>query len=243
MAGVFAAIMITAIAWANGEAWKSKPFAQWDEKDIRKILNDSPWSKVVQVPAAWTSGDSGGSSGSTLPSAAQEHAPGGGIMGGSGTPTPPSAPQVPQAEFVVRWASSRTVREAFLRAAVLGGRIKQEEAEKQAAQPMEVYQVLIVGQDMKPFQGADDKALLEKTYLLTKKTKQRIPAVAVEYQRGSDGKTVQAAAFSFPKKSSSGEATISPDEKGVDFFCSAGGANLRASFEPPKMEDSQGRDL
>ncbi len=233
----------TAMAWASGDPWKSKPFQQWDEKDVRKVLNDSPWAKLVSVPAPWTTGDSDGGLNPAMSSASQEHSPDGGIMGQAGAGKPPAAPEVKQAQFIVRWASSRAIREAALRGAVLGGHMKQEEADKQAAQPVEVYQVLVAGPDMKPFQTADDKAFMEKTYLVSKKSKQRIPAAGIEYQRGPDGKTVQAIAFSFPKKAASGELTISADEKSIEFFCSVGGANIRASFDIPKMEDSQGRDL
>lgn len=233
-----------ALAWAGGDPWKSKPFSQWDEKDVRKILTDSPWSKIVQVPAAWTTGgDSGGLTDPTTASAAQEHSVNGGIMGDRGSTTAPMAPKIPQATFVIRWVSSRTVREAVLRDAVLGGRIKEEDAEKQAALPVEVYQVIIVGQDMKPFQGVDEKSLIEKTYLLTKKTKQKTAAVGLEFQRGADGKTVQAIAFAFPRKTANGEETIATDEKNVEFYSSVAGANIRASFDIPKMDDSKGRDL
>jgi hypothetical protein len=245
ISGFVAFVFLAGLTLAAGDPWKSKPFAQWDEKDVKKILTDSPWSKVVQVPAAWsTGGESQGVPDPNLSNATQEHSPDGGVMGrGQSAAAPPAAPTVPQATFVVRWISSRVVREAVLRSAVLGGRMKEEDAKKQAAQSVEVYQVLIVGQDMKPFQGADEKALIEKTYLLAKKTKQRVPAAGVEYQRGPDGKTVQAIAFAFPRKSAAGEPTLAPDEKGVEFNCTVGGANIRASFDLPKMENGQGRDL
>jgi len=242
--GIMAIVCLAALATAGGDPWKSKPFPQWDEKDIRKILTDSPWSKVIQVPAAWsTGGDAGGVPDPATPSAIQEHSPDGGIMGQRGGAAAPAAPQVPQATFVVRWVSARTVREAVLRSAVLAARMKEEDAEIQAALPVEVYQVMIVGQDMKPFQGADEKSLLEKTYLLTKKRKQKIAAVGAEYQRGPDGKTVQAIAFAFPRKMASGEETIGSDEKNVEFYCSVAGANIRASFDIPRMDDVKGRDL
>jgi hypothetical protein len=243
LAGLLLSVATT-IAWAASDPWKSKPFQQWDEKDIRKILTDSPWSKVIQVPAAWTTGgESGGVPDPVSSSAAQEHSPNGGIMGQPGTGAAPAAPKIPEATFVVRWVSSRVVREAVLRSAVLGGRMKQEDAEKKALEPMEVYQVLIVGTDMKPFQGAEEKALTDQAYLVTKKSRHRIGAIGVEFQRGPDGKTVQALAFAFPRKTASGEETIASDEKNVEFYSSVAGANIRASFEISKMEDAKGRDL
>jgi hypothetical protein len=242
--GIMAIVCLAALATAGGDPWKSKPFSQWDEKDIRKILAESPWSKVIQVPAAWSNGgEAGGVPDPTVASAAQEHSANGGIMGDRGSGAPPAPPKVPQATFVVRWVSARTVREAILRGEVLAGRMKEEDAEKQAALPVEVYQVMILGQDMKPFQGADEKSLLEKTYLLTKKTKQKIAAVGVEFKRGPDGKAVLAVAFAFPRKTASGEETIGSDEKNVELYCSVVGANIRASFDIPRMDDVKGRDL
>jgi len=65
----------------------------------------------------------------------------------------------------------------------------------------------------------------------------------VEFQRGPDGKTVQAIAFAFPRKTASAEETIASDEKNVEFYSSIAGANIRASFDIPKMDDAKGRDL
>ncbi|MGA8224843.1 MAG: hypothetical protein WB780_24585 [Candidatus Acidiferrales bacterium] len=240
--GSLAIVILASLAWAAGDPWKAKPYTQWDEKDVRKILSDSPWSKIVQVPAAWSAG--GDSGGSSLPNATQEHSPDGGVMGqGTGTPKPDAAPQIPQATFAARWVSSRTIREALLRSQVLGGQMKEDEAEKRAALAVDSYQMLIAGPDMKPFQGVDEKALLAKTYLNMKKSKQKIPATGVEFERGPDGKTVLAAVFIFPKKMENGEPTIATDEKGAEFNCSIGGTNIRAAFEISKMDDSQGRDL
>jgi hypothetical protein len=115
--GSLALIILATLAWASGDPWKSKPFAQWDEKDLRKILSDSPWSKVVQVPAAWkTGGDSSGAPDPNLPNATQERSPDGSVMGqGIGAPKGPAIPQIPQATFFVRWLSARTIREALRR--------------------------------------------------------------------------------------------------------------------------------
>src|SRR5579863_10298660 len=41
------------VTWAGGDPWKSKPYQQWDSKDILKIVNDSPWAKLVRVDAPW----------------------------------------------------------------------------------------------------------------------------------------------------------------------------------------------
>ena len=53
-----AIIILATLAFAGTDVWKAKPYQQWDQKDISKILGDSPWSKMVQVEAPWTIGKS-----------------------------------------------------------------------------------------------------------------------------------------------------------------------------------------
>jgi hypothetical protein len=66
--------------------------------------------------------------------------------------------------------------------------------------------------------------------------------VKVEFQKGPDGKIVDAI-FSFEKKSASGEPAISGDEKDVDFYLQLGDAWLRTTFNPKLMVDLHGEDL
>ena len=43
-----------AVAWAGGDVWKTKPYSQWDEKDIQTVLQTSPWAKLgLQASGAW----------------------------------------------------------------------------------------------------------------------------------------------------------------------------------------------
>jgi hypothetical protein len=246
--GGLALLIIGALAWASGDPWKAKPYQQWDDKDIKKILNDSPWSKVIQVAAPWKGMGAAGEpeQGGLSAGQAQPVTGGGGMYGGSAS-SPPSptggAAQIPLAPFVVRWVSARTFRAAALRGEVLAGHVKEEDMEKQFAQPVESYQVLVVGPDMEPFEGADENALKAKTYLTPKKSKLKISPARVEIQRASDGQAPQVIIFFFSKKSANGEATIAADEKSVEFSCSAGKANIKATFDLSKMEDKEGRDL
>src|SRR2546426_2053975 len=53
------AVLLPAAAIAADDAWKSKPYQQWDTKDIQKVLTDSPWSRVVHMEAKWRGGGNG----------------------------------------------------------------------------------------------------------------------------------------------------------------------------------------
>ena len=244
-----ATILVAAsLIWAANDPWKSKPYDQWDDKDIHRIFNDSPWSKVVQITTSSPSSapsDSGvpAASSSAGSSQATRGTGGGGqypqSSGGYPSSQPSSAAATP---FVVRWTSSRTIREAAIRSAVLKGQLKPEDASKDLQQPVDMYQVLVAGPNMKAFQSADESTLKNSTVLETKRTKEKLTPSDVKIQHNPDG-SIESVIFLFPKKASSGEPTIPPNEKGADFATSVGGMKINTSFDFSKMEDAQGRDL
>jgi hypothetical protein len=255
---VSSAILIAAaLLFAGGDPWKSKPYQQWDDKDVKRILEDSPWAKVVLVDASWKNSKLNSNDDSAQPATPVAAPPAGGKMGGmgggmGGQSPPSSAPAAgniesggpsAQASFAVRWVSSRTIQRAAARRSELAGQLKPEDAEKQLAQSPDVYEIVVGGSDMRPFQSADEDTLKTSAYLIEKKTKQKISPTKVEVSRSTDGKSVQVVAFIFSKKSANGEPTIADDEKSVDFNCFVGGAKIHTSFDIPKMQDTQGRDL
>ncbi len=242
-------LVAASLIWASGDPWKSKPYQQWDSKDIQKVFNDSPWSKVLQAGNPLTSAKgSGGDNPEETMNAANRNLvtrpgqdPHGSQSVASGAGVPSDAPG--QWLYVFRWVSSRTIRAAALRKDVLSGQRKDEDIAKEVAVPLDTYQILVAGTYMGAFQSADEAKLKSVTFLQTKRKKEKIAPSEVKIERGPDGKTVQSVVFSFPKTSSTGEPTISPDEKGADFSTSAGGQKIGTSFDFSKMEDSQGRDL
>lgn len=244
--------MAATVVWASGgDPWKTKPFQQWDSKDVQRILNDSPWAKIVRIDAPWkgagADADSAGGDrsmrgmqptmGGGQPQTRDVGAPSG-VVGANG-----GGQTTAQAAFLVRWVSSRTIREAAYRTAVLNGSMKEEEAEKQAAEKVPAYQVLVGGQDMKPFETVDETALKGQAWIVTKKTKQKIAFSSVQIERSDDGRQVQSLVFSFPRKTETGESTIAADEKNVEFTLLLGAARIEVSFDISKMDDQQGRDL
>jgi hypothetical protein len=53
-------LVAASLIWAANDPWKSKPYQQWDDKDLRRIFNDSPWAKIVQITSSSASAyDSG----------------------------------------------------------------------------------------------------------------------------------------------------------------------------------------
>jgi hypothetical protein len=187
----FSLWILAALAWA-GDAWKDKAYQQWDKADVQKILNDSPWAKVVHVdvPGANVGDQSslpGGNSGPTAAAPKGAIAKGGGGGGGAPTNAPgetegETGANLPQIPFMVRWLSSRTIREAFVRNAEFSGQVKEADAEKNLSTPEEMYEVLVVGPQMDGFGGAAESALKENVLLICKKTKEKIAPAAVNTQ-------------------------------------------------------------
>lgn len=245
--GGVALLALAAIVWAGGDPWKSKPMSQWSDKDIQDILQNSPWAKAgVQAQGAWR------------PDGMTQASGNGGIAGGSSDRSKASAGATPdmqggqeknaaasagQATYSIFWWSSRTIRAASMRRAVLKGTMSEEEAEKTVGNTPDEYMVLVQSTNMAIFQIRGEKAFESVSYIQLKKTKQKISPSHVGFLKGADGQTVNGAVFYFPKKASNGEPTISSDEKEIDFFLQVGDAKLLTYFDPRKMVDSKGEDL
>lgn len=242
-----AVLAIATVAWASGDVWKSKPYAQWDEKDITTILQTSPWSRpAVQIQGAWRPADTAAADTSNL-GVAGSGADTSNRSAGAGSNQPGGTEKQAEALAAVQmyniyWWSSRTIRETSLRRAVLKGSLTQDQADKMVTAPVDSYQILVNSPNMAIFQRRGEDAFKQVAFLQTHKNKQKLNPTKVEFQKNADG-TVVGAVFSFPRTSPNGEPLISSDEKEVDFQLQIGGSWLRTYFNPKQMVDSQGEDL
>jgi hypothetical protein len=241
---IAAVVLVAVLVWA-GDPWQ-KPYKQWDAQDVRHILNDSPWSRAVEVARE-----------------EKKH----GLEAPEGAPAVASAPgeeeedeqeekekgddrergekekKKDEIKFLVRWVSSRTLRKASVRGQVLQGKIAEADADRNLPPIAEDYELALVGTDMSAFHGADEVTLKDKTYLVAKQSKQRVTASQVEIVRAADGKRINAIIFHFPKTSATGQVIVSPHEKELQFVNRVGIFEIKASFDVQKMVDPQGMDL
>lgn len=87
------------------DPWQARQPSEWNVKDIQKILNDSPWARLVSV-SLHAVGDKGTSMGGGRGAA---NGPGERYGGGELAAAPPVG------TFLVRWDSARPIKEALVR--------------------------------------------------------------------------------------------------------------------------------
>lgn len=230
-------LLASALLFAADKPWKAKTYQQWDEKDLQAILSDSPWVRVTQVQRSW------------LP-VAEKDIPGDPQIAGGvrQMPAPGStanttrAGEEPERQLNVQvfWQSSRVMRAATAREAVMHG--QQVDVDKYVAEPQTEYQIILRMQDMTPFTQHDEKFFQDNAFLQTKKSKAKISPTHVLYEKNAKG-SIQDAIFFFPKTTSSGEPTISADEKEVQFSCKIADSPIRVGFKPQEMVDQSGLAL
>jgi hypothetical protein len=239
MITLMAAGFLVAVAAAfPNDAWKDKDFQNWDQKDVQKILTDSPWSKKFQYASTGTVGN-----GSMTHSNGVRPGTGGGAgSASSASDLGDSGPQEPgqQINLVVSWFSSRTIREAMARKKELAG-MPQEDERKTLSQEPTTYEVVVSGTDLTVFGTIQEDNLKVHSYLMSKITKEKVAPVGVVVERAQNDQPV-AIIFQFAKTTASGAPMIAKNEKGVEFFTQAGKIPIRIQFDLSKMTDKLGSD-
>lgn len=225
---------LAAVGWAN-QAWKSKPYQQWNKKDVSKVMNDSPWAKTDRVTAAWKT---------NVLMSSEEVTGSVSQYGSNASMNGPAGLGMEQrqrsAKFEARWISAKTMREAMLREGELEGKVTPALALRELAQTPADYQIFISGKDMTPFAKLEDADVAKITYLQLSRSKEKLSPVNVKFDRSPKG--VIGITLSFPK-TLNGKPTVAANENRAELVCKLKGAILRFRFDPSKMTGKQGRDL
>jgi hypothetical protein len=238
-----ATLSLVSFAARASDPWKDKDPQDWDQKDVQKILTDSPWSKQFQFGMALdgslaSSTTDVGSSAHPSVGTPDQLRPGAPPAPGSSDLSPGMGPVT---KFTVSWRSSRTVREALLREKELSGSMP-DQARKDLAAKYDVYQISISGANLTAFGKEGIESLKAHSYLRPKNTKEKISPTKVIIQTNQNGSPVTIL-FDFPQKTVAGEPTFAPSEKSVEFAAKAGNLPLKVTFDISKMSTKQGPDL
>jgi hypothetical protein len=222
---------------AGDKPWKAKTYKEWDEKDIQSILTDSPWVRITTIHRSWLPVAEKDVPGEPQISGSTRRMP---AAGTNASTTRAGEESLRELNVQIYWQSSRVMRAAAAREAARHG--EKVDVEKYAAEPQNEYQIILRMEDMTPFVQHDEKFFQGNAFLQTKKSKDKISASHVVYEKNAKG-AVQDAIFFFPKTTASATPTISNDEKEVQFSCKIGDQSVRVGFRPQEMVDQSGPAL
>jgi len=102
-------VLLLAVPAAPAD-WKGKPFPNWTDDDVARMVTDSPWAKAKSARLKWVKDDQRRLTYKDIPG--NDNSPtvkGGSPVGGIGVPRS-SLPD--NASFLIRWASALPVRHA-----------------------------------------------------------------------------------------------------------------------------------
>jgi hypothetical protein len=233
--------------WA-AEAWQTKPFTEWNEKDIQKIVTDSPWAKKVSVtlpssgrgPGATGAPSSGGGGGGRGggrgggPQGTKDS--GGGDPGISGDTGGGGGGGASETNLVVRWRTALVINEALAKTKY-GAEAGTSPDARKMLEPEPKYYVIQVSGLPASLRPANDAAKQEmmKDSMLSPKDKSSIAAVDIQFSgqgRASDFY------FLFPKS-----AALTTDDKEIEFATKFGKTAVKAKFRLKDMEINGKLDL
>ncbi len=233
---VSAALFLSALSLCAADVWVAKPYTAWSDKDIRKIMTDSPWSRSVSVMLDFIPDGSllrgrGSMPGPNGPGVAEA---GGGFGVGQSAPPPGAPPPAPvqtgppKTTLIVRWQSATIVQQALIKSQYGDKAGSSPEAQKRL-EPNAAYYVIAVGNlpvSQKPHDSEARKALLGMTTLAVNGKGHPLVAKDVVYV----GEGMIEARFLFPR-----DVVLTADDKEVEFATMFGKTAVKAKFNLKNM--------
>lgn len=231
------------------DPWTAKKPAEWTEKELRNMLNDSPWAKSVSITiGASMPADSGGGGGGrgrrgggggipTQPSADSSASMGGSSMGansggrGISNDAPMAAPSI---VYTVRWMSARPMKLALVYSR-MGAEAATSPQAKAFVDKEDEFYVLNVSAPPRPGQAIQERrrqlspqveAEIKEGTMLSWKGHEKVHPLVVQIaQTNTFGFS-----FSFPKTHA-----IELDDKEVEFATKLGESVIRRKFKLKDM--------
>ncbi len=212
---LFAFCLMAADFWA-------KPWTEWADKDVTKMVTNSPWAHSASVSMGGPPPDLGGGPGGG------GGGRGGGPQGGGGGADAP-VPGVRETEVIARWQSAMPIRQAFVRLKYHAEAGKSDDAQKYLAKEQPTYELVLSG-PMQPFlRGKPDdiaKNLGDVTFLSTKE-KGAVKPISIEV--GKPGPSMDIL-IAFPR-----QTPYTVDDKEVEFSTKLGAATVKIKFRLKDM--------
>ena len=228
---------VLAVSLGAADFWQAKPFADWNDKDVKKMLENSPWARPVNVSgdlvAPWSGGKRGANgrgsmgeigNGTEAPPNPMDDAPRSGV-GRAAQNADPDRATAPAVTFTVRWESALPVRQARVRAKYGSEAATSAEVKRvlEAEEPNYVITVSGLGPDAMRGDAAEIKKRAIAGAALIVKGKDPIKPVDFMLERG---KGAAIGMFAFPKN-----APLTIDDKEVEFSAHFDSIPVKQKFQ------------
>jgi len=228
---------------ANKDFWSAKPYTQWTQKEVDKMLKNSPWSKEIAIGSApiapsETAGEGAAGGAGDM---SGEGAMGGGGGGGRGSRRggqSPNEPNPTMSSITVSWFA-RPVREAMAQRNLLGPEPQKDAVDKLLKYENPFYSLWVYGypggggrgaRGARGGRGGDAMQQLRQETFLRKKNKEKIPVAGVMMPSGRG----QALILQFAKQQD-GRPTLTLEDREVELMLKVGGSTYHIKFKLADM--------
>ncbi len=206
-------LVFSACLWA-ADFWQSKPFTEWADKDLTKMVTNSPWAKefIVEMPGGAAGGGGGGKG------------KGGGTRDGGQTGAAEAGGGMPSLTLVIRWVSALPVKQAMVRMNFKGDAASSPEAKQRLEANEPDYVIAVSGLNRGLVRGSADElkqAMMAATQLVIKGKE---PIKPTDFRIVGQGRVD--ALFAFPRTN-----PITEDDKEVEFQSKVGAAGATISIK------------
>jgi len=233
-------VLLPAMLWA-ADFWESKPFTDWSDKELRKVVTNSPWARQTNTvttnarpspqPADSQVGGFPGGDGSLI------RPPGFGRGAGTGAGpaiTPPDSTFDQGLTLIIRWQTALPVRQAQMRAKYGKEAATASAAKKLLDQDPKVYVISVTGipGSLVTLGGTETaKHSIQDQATLTARGKPALHPDAVEFFHSGDngGESVDVL-LAFPKTS---PFTLADQE--IEFASRIGTVDVKYRFRLKDM--------
>ena len=243
-------LSVSLTLWA-ADFWQAKSFTDWDQKEVQKILTDSPWAKKLSVamPSGGGGGNAGGGGGGRsgrggpaggnydpgingggAPGIAETAGAGGrgGGFGGGGGADSSAAVAAPALPLLVTCRSALPVRQAVAKIKYGAEAATSPDAKKLIEDPQPYYIISVAGLPgyLQPGDDGAKQALIKQSSLSVKGKDSLAP---MDIQFAPDGRNVDAY-FLFPRM-----VQFTAEDKEIEFAAKAGGLAIKQKFNLKNM--------
>jgi hypothetical protein len=215
-------LFLFAFCLLAADFWQ-KPYTEWADKDLQKMIANSPWAHTVSVSTG----------GPIVPldgSGDRSKGGGGGRGGGQGGGSADAPiPGTREPEIVARWQSALPIRQAFVRLKYGAEADKSDGAKKYLEKEQTSYELVLSGPLQQFLRGKPEdivKSLGEVTFLSTKE-KGAVKPTSIEV--GKPGPSMDVL-IAFPRS-----MPYTTDDKEVEFSTKLGTTKVSIKFRLKDM--------